>query len=121
MPTRWSALRPDRGHRPAVAGGSRLLHCTHAACLAGTKMKAWISVHSRTNAHSRPHGWGSALGFNRAVASSSGSNRCRPGSADAGERLGEIGDDVVDVLNADGGADGGIRDAKAFAGLPRHA
>ena len=45
----------------------------------------------------------------------------RPGSTDASERLGEIGDEVVDVLNADGGADGGIRDAKAFSGLPRHA
>ena len=45
----------------------------------------------------------------------------QPGLTDVGERLGEIGDDVVDVLNADGGADGGIRDAKTFSGLPRYA
>jgi hypothetical protein len=41
----------------------------------------------------------------------------QPGSTDAGERLGEIADNVVDVLNADGRPDGGVRDAKAFSGL----
>lgn len=54
-------------------------------------------------------------------ASPSRSNRSPAGLADTGERLGEIRDDVVDVLNADGGADRGIRDAKAFSGLSRHA
>ena len=46
MPTRWPALRPDKGHRPAVAGGSRLLHCTHAACPSLADQRKSLPSHS---------------------------------------------------------------------------
>jgi hypothetical protein len=46
MPTRWPVLRPDKGHRPTIAGGSRLLHCTHAACPSLADQRESLPSHS---------------------------------------------------------------------------